>query len=94
MPQRIVAEHPSPKELRQFAEGSLCREEARRVVEHILQGCRACGDEAARCNLLRLKLFQPERFQAEEVGRARGRNTDEHGLTWTAGKQEPSSGGP
>ncbi|MEA2603027.1 MAG: hypothetical protein QOF89_4019 [Acidobacteriota bacterium] len=59
MPQRSVAEHPSPKELRQFAEGSLCREEARRVVEHILQGCHTCGDEAARCNLRRLRQVQP-----------------------------------
>ena len=57
MPQRIVEEHPSREKLHQFVEGRLRREEARQVVEHILQGCRACRDEAVQYNLLRLRRF-------------------------------------
>jgi len=49
-----VEEHPSPEDLRRFVEGSLDRDEARRVVAHFLDGCRTCGDEAVRYNLLRL----------------------------------------
>jgi len=49
-----VEEHPSPEDLHRFVEGSLTRDEARRVVAHFLDGCRTCGDEAVRYNLLRL----------------------------------------
>jgi hypothetical protein len=49
-----VEEHPSPEDLRRFVEGRLGRDEARRVVAHILRGCQICGDEAVRYNLLRL----------------------------------------
>jgi hypothetical protein len=59
MPHRTVPEHPSLELIRQFAEGRLGLEQNRRVVEHILQGCRLCGDEAARYNLRRLRQVQP-----------------------------------
>ncbi|HSS77481.1 MAG TPA: hypothetical protein VLV54_12140 [Thermoanaerobaculia bacterium] len=49
-----MVEHPSPEDLRRFVEGSLACDEARRVVAHFLNGCRTCGDEAVRYNLLRL----------------------------------------
>jgi hypothetical protein len=49
-----VEEHPSPEDLRQFVEGRLSRDEARRIVAHFIEGCRICGDEAVRYNLLRL----------------------------------------
>ena len=49
-------EHPSPEDLRRFVEGRLDRDEARRVVAHFIDGCRICGDEAVRYNLLRLSV--------------------------------------
>jgi hypothetical protein len=49
-----VEEHPSPEDLRGFVEGTLARDDARRVVAHFLEGCRICGDEAVRYNLQRL----------------------------------------
>jgi hypothetical protein len=51
-----VEEHPSPEDLRRFVEGRLDRDDARRVVAHFLEGCRICGDEAVRYNLLRLSV--------------------------------------
>jgi hypothetical protein len=51
-----VEEHPSPEDLRRFVEGRLDRDEARRVVAHFIDGCRICGDEAVRYNLLRLSV--------------------------------------
>jgi anti-sigma factor ChrR (cupin superfamily) len=51
-----VEEHPSAEDLRRFVEGRLDRDEARRVVAHFLEGCRTCGDEAVRYNLLRLSV--------------------------------------
>ncbi len=59
MPQLTIAEHPSPETLRQFSEGRLGLEENRWVVEHILQGCRLCRDEAVGYNLRRLQRVQP-----------------------------------
>jgi len=49
-----VEEHPSPEKLRRFVAGELSQEEAREVMEHVLQGCRFCSEEAVRYNLLRL----------------------------------------
>ena len=49
-----MEEHPSPEDLRRFVEGRLDRDDARRVVAHFLEGCRICGDEAVRYNLVRL----------------------------------------
>ncbi len=49
-----MEEHPSPEDLRRFVEGHLDRDDARRVVAHFLEGCRVCGDEAVRYNLVRL----------------------------------------
>lgn len=51
-----MEEHPSPEDLRRFVEGRLDRDEARRVVAHFIDGCRVCGDEAVRYNLLRLSI--------------------------------------
>ena len=51
-----MEEHPSPEDLRRFVEGRLDRDEARRVVAHFIDGCRTCGDEAVRYNLLRLSI--------------------------------------
>ena len=51
-----MEEHPSPEDLRRFVEGRLDRDDARRVVAHFLEGCRICGDEAVRYNLLRLSV--------------------------------------
>jgi hypothetical protein len=51
-----VEDHPSPEDLRRFVEGRLDRDEARRVVAHFLDGCKICGDEAVRYNLLRLSV--------------------------------------
>jgi hypothetical protein len=51
---QVEEQHPSPEDLRRFVEGRLDRDEARRVVAHILDGCQVCGDEAVRYNLLRL----------------------------------------
>ncbi len=51
-----MEEHPSPEDLRRFVEGRLDRDEARRVVAHFIDGCRHCGDEAVRYNLLRLSI--------------------------------------
>ena len=49
-----MEDHPSPEDLRRFVEGRLDRDDARRVVAHFLEGCRICGDEAVRYNLVRL----------------------------------------
>ncbi|MFY9820817.1 MAG: hypothetical protein WAM82_05510 [Thermoanaerobaculia bacterium] len=51
-----MEDHPSPEELRRFVEGRLDRDAARRVVAHFIEGCRICGDEAVRYNLLRLSV--------------------------------------
>lgn len=51
-----MEEHPSPEDLRRFVEGRLDRDEARRVVAHFIDGCRTCGDEAVRYNLIRLSV--------------------------------------
>lgn len=51
-----MEEHPSPEDLRRFVEGRLDRDEARRIVAHFIEGCRVCGDEAVRYNLLRLSV--------------------------------------
>ncbi|HEV7507728.1 MAG TPA: hypothetical protein VGS07_22785 [Thermoanaerobaculia bacterium] len=51
-----MEEHPSREDLRRFVEGRLDRDEARRVVAHFIDGCRICGDEAVRYNLLRLSV--------------------------------------
>jgi anti-sigma factor ChrR (cupin superfamily) len=51
-----MEEHPSPEDLRRFVEGRLDRDEARRVVAHFIDGCRVCGDEAVRYNLMRLSV--------------------------------------
>jgi tetratricopeptide (TPR) repeat protein len=42
-----VEAHPTPQELREFAEGGLPREQARNVVAHFLRGCGTCRAEAA-----------------------------------------------
>jgi tetratricopeptide (TPR) repeat protein len=48
--------HPTPQELRDFAEGGLPKEQARNVVAHFLHGCGACRAEAAALlNLVRIR---------------------------------------
>jgi hypothetical protein len=54
-----VEEHPSPEDLRRFVEGRLDKDDARRVVAHFLEGCRICGDEAVRYNLVHLSRRKP-----------------------------------
>src|SRR5215210_3393548 len=51
----FVDEHPSMEEICRFAEGTLSRERAHGVVAHFLRDCLSCAEEAARCNLLRLR---------------------------------------
>jgi tetratricopeptide (TPR) repeat protein len=63
-----VEAHPTPQELREFAEGGLPREQARNVVAHFLRGCVACRAEAATLlNLIRIRRGPreetPERLQ-------------------------------
>jgi tetratricopeptide (TPR) repeat protein len=62
-------QHPTPQELRAFAEGELPKDGARVVVSHFLRGCRACRTEAAALlNLIRIRQgpreTTPERVQA------------------------------
>ncbi len=48
--------HPTPQELREFAEGGLPKDQTRNVVAHFLQGCGACRTEAAALlNLIRIR---------------------------------------
>jgi tetratricopeptide (TPR) repeat protein len=63
-----VETHPTPQELREFAEGELPKEQARNVVAHFLHGCAACRAEAAALlNLIRIRRGPreetPERLQ-------------------------------
>jgi tetratricopeptide (TPR) repeat protein len=63
-----VEAHPTPQELREFAEGELPKEQARTVVAHFLHGCAACRAEAAALlNLIRIRRGPreetPERLQ-------------------------------
>jgi hypothetical protein len=39
-----VSEHPAPDVLRDFMAGKLPREITRRVVRHLLAGCRSCSE--------------------------------------------------
>lgn len=60
--------HPTPRELRDFAEGGLPKEQARNVVAHFLRGCGACRTEAAALlNLIRIRrgprVESPERLE-------------------------------
>ncbi len=60
--------HPTPQELREFAEGGLPQEQTRNVVAHFLHGCGACRAEAAALlNLVRIRrgprVESPERLQ-------------------------------
>lgn len=60
--------HPTPQELRHFAEGGLPKEQARNVVAHFLHGCAPCRAEAAALlNLIRIRrgprVESPERLQ-------------------------------
>lgn len=60
--------HPTPRELREFAEGELPKEQARNVVAHFLHGCAPCRAEAAALlNLIRIRrgprVESPERLQ-------------------------------
>jgi hypothetical protein len=52
-------EHPSLEELRQFTEGALSTEDARRVVAHFMKGCQACSKETAQYNLSRMRQLAP-----------------------------------
>lgn len=47
-------EHPSPEKLRRFVAGELSQVEARKVMAHVREGCRRCGEDAVHWNLLRL----------------------------------------
>jgi tetratricopeptide (TPR) repeat protein len=63
-----VETHPTPRELREFAEGGLPKEQTRNVVAHFLQGCGACRVEAAALlNLIRIRrgprVESPERLE-------------------------------
>lgn len=65
----VVEGHPTPQELRAFAEGELPKERARTVVAHFLRGCASCRAEtAALLNLIRIRRgpreATPERLQA------------------------------
>ncbi|MEA2599396.1 MAG: MalT-like region [Acidobacteriota bacterium] len=52
----MVEEHPTPHELREFAEGELPKDRARIVVSHFIQGCTTCRTEAAALlNLVRIR---------------------------------------
>ncbi|MFY9826420.1 MAG: tetratricopeptide repeat protein [Thermoanaerobaculia bacterium] len=60
--------HPTPQELREFAEGGLPKEQTRNVVAHFLYGCDACRAEAATLlNLVRIRrgprVESPEQLQ-------------------------------
>ncbi|HEV7505900.1 MAG TPA: hypothetical protein VGS07_13415 [Thermoanaerobaculia bacterium] len=60
--------HPTPQELREFAEGGLPKEQTRNVVAHFLHGCGPCRAEAAALlNLIRIRrgprVESPERLQ-------------------------------
>ncbi|HEV7785490.1 MAG TPA: hypothetical protein VGQ28_09155, partial [Thermoanaerobaculia bacterium] len=60
--------HPTPQELREFAEGGLPKEQTRKVVAHFLHGCGPCRAEAAALlNLIRIRrgprVESPERLQ-------------------------------
>jgi tetratricopeptide (TPR) repeat protein len=43
----VVEEHPTPQELRAFAESELPKDRARLVVSHFTNGCETCSAEAA-----------------------------------------------
>jgi tetratricopeptide (TPR) repeat protein len=63
-----VEAHPTPRELRDFAEGGLPKEQTRNVVAHFLRGCGACRTEAAALlNLIRIRrgprVESPERLE-------------------------------
>jgi tetratricopeptide (TPR) repeat protein len=65
----VVEGHPTPQELRGFAEGELPKDRARIVVAHFLRGCATCRAEtAALLNLIRIRRgpreATPERLQA------------------------------
>jgi len=60
-----VETHPTPQELREFAEGGLPKEQTRNVVAHFLHGCGACRAEAATLlNLVRIR--RGPRFESPE----------------------------
>jgi tetratricopeptide (TPR) repeat protein len=63
-----VEAHPTPQELREFAEGGLPKEQTRNVVAHFLRGCGVCRTEAAALlNLIRIRrgprVESPERLE-------------------------------
>ena len=52
----MVEEHPTPQELRAFAEGELPKDRTRLVVSHFLHGCETCRAEtAALLKLVRIR---------------------------------------
>jgi tetratricopeptide (TPR) repeat protein len=65
----VVEEHPTPQELRAFAEGELPKDRARIVVSHFIRGCVTCrGEAAALLKLVRIRrgprAASPELLQA------------------------------
>jgi tetratricopeptide (TPR) repeat protein len=64
----VVEEHPTPQELRAFAEGELPKDRARIVVSHFIRGCEICRAEtAALLKLVRIRrgprLASPEMLE-------------------------------
>src|SRR5436305_13203716 len=76
----VVEGHPTPQELRAFAEGQLPKARPRSVVTHLLRGCPTCHAEpAALLHLSRIRrgprAATPERPRAYDDALHRGHGT-------------------
>lgn len=64
-----MEDHPTPEDLRAFAEGELPKSRAHEVLTHFLRGCETCrGEAAGLLNLIRIRrgprLTTPEQLHA------------------------------